>query len=90
MWINILLKALLFILLVPGVHFNVPGTLPEKALILGVFFAVLNWLSYKYLRPALEGFDNPDTRIDPPSPSGSVKGKNGDCRIQSDVHGPFA
>jgi hypothetical protein len=44
MWTNLLLKALLFILLVPGVHLNVPGTLTEKSLILGVFFAVLNWL----------------------------------------------
>ncbi len=90
MWVNLLLKALLFILLVPGVHFNVPGTLPEKALILGTFFAVLNWLSYKYLRPALEGFGNPDSRIDQPCPPGSIKGKNGDCRLKGDIHGPFA
>jgi hypothetical protein len=90
MWVNLLLKALLFILLVPGVHFDLPGTLPEKALVLGAFFAVLNWLSYKYLRPALESFNNPDTRTDHPCPPGSVKGKSGDCRLKGDVHGPFA
>lgn len=90
MWVNLLLKALLFIVLVPGVHFNLPGTLVEKSVIAGAMFAVLNWLSYKYLRPALESFENPDTRLDQPCPPGSVKGKNGDCRLQGDIHGPFA
>lgn len=89
MWVNLLLKALLFILFVPGVHFNVPGTLTEQALIHGVFFAVTNYLVYLYVRPLLERFKNPDTRADQPCPPGTVKGKNGDCRIQSDIHGPF-
>lgn len=89
MWINILLKTLLFILLVPGVHLNVPGTLTEKSLILGVFFSVLNWLVYKHVRPLFESFDNPSTKVDQPCPLGSVKGVNGDCRLKDDIHGPF-
>ena len=89
MWVNLLLKAVLFILFVPGVHFNVPGTLKEQALIHGVFFALANYLVYLYVRPLLEGFDNPDTRKDQPCPPGTTKGKNGDCRVQGDVHGPF-
>ena len=89
MWVNLLLTALLFILFVPGVHLSVPGTLVQKALIHGVFFAVANYLVYLYVRPLLERFENPDTRADHECPPGSVKGSNGDCRIQGDKYGPF-
>lgn len=89
MWVNLLLKALLFIMLVPGVHFNVPGTLLEKSLILGVFFAVLNWIAYKTLLPLLERFENhPSTRKPAPCPPGYVMCPSGDCRLQNDVHSP--
>ena len=91
MWVGILLKALLFMLLVPGVHLRIPPGAPlfQQALIHGVFFAVANYLAYMYLRPLLERFSNPDTREDQPCPTGSVKGTNGECRIASDIHGPF-
>jgi hypothetical protein len=88
MWVNLLLKALLFILLVPGVHLNFPGTLLEKSLIAGLFFAVLNWVAYKVIRPMLESFKNPDSRVDQPCPSGYIKCASGDCRLKSDVHSP--
>ena len=92
MWVNLLLKALLFMILVPGVHISIPpgGSLLEQAVIHSLYFAVANYLIYMYLRPMLERFDNPDTKKDAPCPSGSVKGKNGDCRVASDIYGPFA
>jgi hypothetical protein len=90
MWVNILLKALIFMLFVPGVHMSIPphGTLVEKALIHGVFFAVANYIAYKVIRPILEGFKNPDTRVDQPCPEGSVKCPSGDCRLKGDLYSP--
>jgi len=90
MWVNILLKAILFMLFVPGVHLNIPpgGSLHEKAIIHGVVFAVVNYFVYIYIRPLLERFENPDTKVDQPCPHGSVKGKNGDCMMKGDVHNP--
>ena len=92
MWVNLLLKALLFMILVPRVHLSIPpgASLLEQAVIHSLFFVVANYFIYMYIRPMLEGFENPDTRKDSPCPSGSVKGKNGDCRIATDIHGPFA
>jgi hypothetical protein len=90
MWVNLLLKAVLFMLLVPGTHFNIPpgGKLIEKAVLHGIVFAIANYLVYMYVRPLLEGFDNPDTRKDSPCPPGSVKCASGDCRLKGDVHSP--
>jgi hypothetical protein len=90
MWVNLLLKAVLFMLLVPGTHFNIPpgGKLIEKAVLHGIVFAIANYLVYMYVRPLLEGFDNPDTRKDSPCPPGSVKCASGDCCLKGDVHSP--
>jgi len=92
MWVNILLKAILFMLLVPGVHFSIPprGALREQAIIHGVVFAVANYLAYMYLLPLLERFENPSTKVEQPCPHGSKRGKNGDCFIEGDVHNPLA
>jgi hypothetical protein len=89
MWINILLKAILFMLLVPGVHLSIPpgASLREQALIHGVVFAVVNYYIYLYVRPLLERFDNPDTRVLPPCPPGSYRhGK--DCRMKGEGEAP--
>jgi hypothetical protein len=89
MWVNILLKAILFMLLVPGVHLSIPpgASLREQALIHGVVFAVVNYYVYLYIRPMLERFDNPDTRVLPPCPPGSVRhGK--DCRMKGEGEAP--
>lgn len=90
MWVNILLKAILFVLLVPGTHLRIPpgGRLVEQAVIHGVIFAVVNYYVYMYVRPLLETFDNPDTRVDQPCPPGTVKCASGDCRVKGDVHSP--
>lgn len=89
MWVNILLKAILFMLLVPGVHLSIPpgASLREQALIHGVVFAVVNYYVYLYVRPMLERFENPDTKVLPPCPPGSVRhGK--DCRMKGEGEAP--
>jgi hypothetical protein len=89
MWVNLLLKAILFMLLVPGVHLSIPpgASLREQALIHGVVFAVVNYYVYLYVRPMLERFDNPDTKVLPPCPAGSVRhGK--DCRMKGEGEAP--
>lgn len=89
MWVNILLKAVIFMILVPGVHLNIPpgASLREKAVVHGVVFAVVNYLAYKVVRPILETFENPDTRVDHPCPPNSVKCPSGDCKLKSDIYG---
>jgi hypothetical protein len=89
MLINILLKAIIFAILVPGVSISIPlGTsLREKALVHGLVFAIVNFLVYKYVRPALEMFDNPNTKTDHPCPPNSVKCPSGDCRLKTDLYG---
>jgi hypothetical protein len=90
MWVGILLKAILFMIMVPGVHLNIPpgASLPERAVIHGVIFAVLNYYVYLYVRPMLEGFDNPDTKVEQACPPGYKKCGSGDCVLESDMHGP--
>jgi len=91
MWVNILLKAILFALLVPGVHLSIPpgASLREQALIHGVVFAVVNHYVYVYVRPILEGFDtfHPDSKTDQPCPPNSEKCPSGDCKLKSDIYG---
>jgi len=76
-------------LLVPGVHLSIPpgASLREQALIHGVVFAVVNYYVYLYVRPLLERFENPDTRVIPPCPPGSERhGK--DCRMKGEGEAP--
>ena len=89
MWVNILLKAILFALLVPGGYISFPleGSLSKKALIHGVIFAVANYFVYLYVRPMLETFENPSTKIDQPCPPNSVKCPSGDCKLANDIYG---
>jgi|LauGreDrversion2_6_1035139.scaffolds.fasta_scaffold110105_2 hypothetical protein len=88
MWEGILLKAILFALLVPGVHLSIPpgASLREQALIHGVVFAVVNHYVYLYVRPLMEKF-LPDSRVDQPCPPNSEKCPSGDCKIKSDIYG---
>jgi len=77
-------------LFVPGVHFSIPpgGSLREQALLHGLVFAVVNYYVYLYIRPMLEGFGNPDTRVSAPCPPGYKQCGSGDCVLASDKHGP--
>ena len=88
MWVNILLKALLFAVLVPGVSLSLlpKASLREQALIHGVVFAVVNHFVYLYIRPMLEGF-HPDSKVDHPCPPNSEKCPSGDCKLKSDIYG---
>jgi hypothetical protein len=92
MWVNLFLKALLFIILVPRIHLSIPpgASLLEQSVIHSLFFVAANYFIYMYIRPLMERFGNPDTKADTPCPLGSIKGKNGDCRLATDIHGPFA
>lgn len=76
--------------LLPGSHFRIPpgGTLKEQAIIHAILFAVVNYIAYKAIRPLLESFDNPDSRTDQPCPEGSVKHRNGDCRMLGEGEAP--
>lgn len=90
MWANVLLKALLFVVLVPGVSLSIPGaSLREQALIHGLVFAVVNHFMYLYVRPLLERFDtfHPDSKVDQPCPPNSEKCPSGDCKLKSDIYG---
>lgn len=89
-WLNVVLKSLLFVVLLPGVVISLPqgGSLVQKALVHGVIFAILNHLVYFYVRPLLERFENPDTRINPECPLGYIQCASGDCRLKTDVHSP--
>ena len=55
MWVNILLKAILFVLLVPGTYVSIPrgGRLFEQAVVHSLIFTVANYLVYIYVRPLL-------------------------------------
>jgi len=89
MWVNILLKAILFALLVPGGYITFPldGSLRKQALVHGLVFAVANYFVYLYVRPMLEGFENPSTKVDQPCPPNSVKCPSGDCKLTNDIYG---
>ncbi len=89
MWVSILLKVILFMLLVPGVHLTIPpgASLKEQALIHGVVFALVNHFVYVYIRPMLERFENPDSKTDQPCPPNSVKCPSGDCKLKDDIYG---
>lgn len=82
MFVNILLKFVLFLVLVPGVHLTIPGSLREKAALHAIIFAVANYFVYKFVRPILESFNNPKC------PPGYKQCPSGDCVLESDVHGP--
>ncbi len=76
-------------LLVPGAHLSIPpgASLREQAFIHGLVFSVVNYFIYLYVRPMLERFDNPDTRVLPPCPPGSERhGK--DCRMKGEGEAP--
>ena len=89
MWVNLLLKAILFALLIPGVVIRIPphGSLATQAIVHGILFAVINYFVYRYIRPMLEGFESmPDTRQNPSCPPGYEQCPSGDCRLKTDFH----
>lgn len=80
----------LFFVLVPGVLLRIPAheSLQIQAAVHALVFAVASYVVHRYLLPALEGFDNPSTKINPSCPSGYKQCPSGDCVLASDVHAP--
>lgn len=63
------------------------GSVKENTLYLVTVFLVAS-IIFDFIIPKLkEGF-NPDTRIDQPCPEGSVKHRNGDCRMKGEGEAP--
>lgn len=54
-----------------------------KKVLLGLAVA---YFAYMYVLPMLERFSNPDTRVNPPCPSGYERCPSGDCRLKTEVH----
>ena len=87
----ILVKAVLFVLLVPGVLVRLGPSFKAQLLIHGLLFAFLNHYLYVHVVSRYEHFDNPDSREDKPCPGTDgmyVKCPSGDCRLKTDVHSP--
>uniref|UniRef100_A0A6C0AI31 Uncharacterized protein n=1 Tax=viral metagenome TaxID=1070528 RepID=A0A6C0AI31_9ZZZZ len=89
MWLNLVLKLVLFVLLVPGVVVSFPAgaSLKVRAVVHGVVFAVLNYFLYKFLEPMMrERFENPPTEVAPPCQKGYKSCPSGDCIPANDPH----
>jgi len=80
--------GVLFFVLVPGVLLCIPsrGKLVEQALVHAIIFAVGVYIVCHCVLPALEGFDNPSTKVNPPCPEGYKQCSSGDCVLKTDVH----
>lgn len=89
MFIKGLAYAALFFALVPGVLVRIPAnaSLRTQALTHSVVFLVASYVMCHYVLPALEGFDNPSTKVNPPCPEGYKQCPSGDCVLAADVHG---
>jgi hypothetical protein len=87
--LSLVLKALLFVALVPGVLIRLPprASFKVQLLVHGLVFALL----LHFVFPMLEGFENPNSKADVPCPGTDgmyVKCPSGDCRLKTDVHSP--
>ena len=89
MFLKCAIYVALFFCLVPGVLVKIPahGSLQTQAAVHALVFAVASYAVCHYVLPALEGFDNPSTKINPSCPSGYKQCPSGDCVLASDVHG---
>ena len=53
-----------------------------------ILLAIIGVLIWKFVVPRFEKFTNPDSRVDQPCPEGSVKHRNGDCRMKGEGEAP--
>ena len=58
----------------------------KNPLVMTVIAGVLLWVAFKYVVPMLEGFANPDTKVNPKCPEGYKQCPSGDCISNSDPH----
>lgn len=53
-----------------------------------ILFVIIGLLVWKFVVPRFENFTNPDSRVDHACPEGSVKHRNGDCRMKGEGEAP--
>ena len=58
----------------------------KNPLVMTVIAGVLLWVVFKYVVPMLEGFTNPNTKVNPKCPQGYKQCPSGDCIDEADVH----
>jgi hypothetical protein len=58
----------------------------KKSILLLVGIAAAIFVFVKYVLPRLEGFANPDTKVNPKCPQGYKQCPSGDCIDEADVH----
>lgn len=58
----------------------------RKSLFMIVGIAVAIFVFVKYVLPRIEGFGNPDTKVNPKCPAGYRQCASGDCIDESDPH----
>jgi hypothetical protein len=58
----------------------------KNPVVMTVIVGVLLWVVFKYIVPRLEGFDNPNTKVNPKCPEGYKQCASGDCVPESDPH----
>lgn len=89
-WANLVVKAVLFIALIPGVLVRFPkdGSFQDQLLVHSIIFALLNYVIYMQYTRFQEWFMNPDSRVLPPCPPGSDRTHTGDCRMKGEGEAP--
>ena len=58
----------------------------KKTIFILVGLVVAVFVLVKYVLPRLEGFANPDTKVNPKCPAGYTQCPSGDCIDESDPH----
>ena len=58
----------------------------RKSILMLVGLVVAVFVLVKYVLPRLEGFTNPDTKVNPTCPEGYKQCPSGDCIDEADVH----
>ena len=58
----------------------------KNPVVMTVIAGVLLWVVFKYIVPMLEGFTNPNTKVNPKCPQGYKQCPSGDCIDEADVH----
>ena len=58
----------------------------KNPVVMTVIAGVLLWVVFKYVVPMLEGFTNPNTKVNPKCPQGYKQCPSGDCIDEADVH----
>lgn len=58
----------------------------KNPLVMTLLALAVLWIAFKYVVPMMEGFANPDTKVNPKCPEGYKQCPSGDCISNSDPH----